>query len=82
MVTLDDHRRQVETGDGVSLSVIDIDSGSRRPFVILPVWTNAVIEYRPQIEDFARDHRVIAVDMRGHGERFLQNALRLVSPLL
>lgn len=70
MDTLDDHRRQVETGDGTRLSVIDIGSsgGSRRPFVILPAWTNAAIEYRPQIDDFARDHRVIAVDMRGHGE--------------
>ena len=36
--------------------------------MILPAWSNAAIEYRHQIVEFARDHRVIAVDMRGHGE--------------
>jgi pimeloyl-ACP methyl ester carboxylesterase len=36
--------------------------------VILPAWSNAAIEYWHQIVEFSRDHRVIAVDMRGHGE--------------
>ena len=66
MVMLGDHRRKVETNDGVCLSVIDIGNG--QPFIILPAWTNAAIEYWPQIDEFARDYRVIAVDMRGHGE--------------
>lgn len=59
-------RRAVVTNDGVRLSVIDVGQGP--PLVILPAWTNAAIEYWRQIVDFARDHRVIAVDMRGHGE--------------
>lgn len=59
-------RRSVVTRDGARLSVIDIGRGP--PLVILPAWTNAAIEYWRQIVDFARDHRVIAVDMRGHGE--------------
>lgn len=66
MVMFEDYRRNVETNDGVSLSVIDIGNG--QPFIILPAWTNAAIEYQPQIDEFARDYRVIAVDMRGHGE--------------
>lgn len=36
--------------------------------VILPAWSNAAIEYWRQIVDLAADHRVIAIDMRGHGE--------------
>ncbi|MXN67163.1 alpha/beta fold hydrolase [Stappia sp. GBMRC 2046] len=62
---LNDHRRDVRTNDGVRLSVIDIGHG--QPLLILPAWSNAAIEYWRQIDDFARDHRVIAVDMRGHG---------------
>jgi pimeloyl-ACP methyl ester carboxylesterase len=56
----------VATNDGVRLSVIDVGRGP--PVVILPAWSNAAVEYWPQIIDFAVDHRVIAVDMRGHGE--------------
>lgn len=59
-------RRSVVTNDGVELSVIDVGRG--RPLVILPAWTNAANQYWRQIVDFARDHRVIAIDMRGHGE--------------
>ena len=59
-------RRRIVTNDGVRLSVIDVGRGP--PLVILPAWTNAAIAYWRQIVDFARDHRVIAVDMRGHGE--------------
>lgn len=59
------HRRDVYTNDGVRLSVID--KGQGQPFLILPAWSNAAIEYWRQIEEFARDHRVIAVDARGHG---------------
>jgi non-heme chloroperoxidase len=63
---LDEHRRTVVTNDGVRLSVIDVGQGP--PLVILPAWSNAAIAYWHQIVEFARDHRVIAVDMRGHGE--------------
>jgi non-heme chloroperoxidase len=59
-------RRSIVTNDGARLSVIDVGHGP--PVVILPAWTNAAIEYWRQIVDFSRDHRVIAVDMRGHGE--------------
>lgn len=63
---LAERRRSIVTNDGARLSVIDVGQG--RPLVILPAWTNAAIGYWRQIVDFARDHRVIAVDMRGHGE--------------
>lgn len=60
------HRRSILVSDGARLSVIDIGQGA--PLLILPAWTNAAVEYWRQIAEFARDHRVIAVDMRGHGE--------------
>lgn len=66
MKALTKERRSIVTNDGARLSVIDVGQG--RPLVILPAWTNAAIEYWRQIGDFARDHRVIAIDMRGHGE--------------
>lgn len=59
-------RRRIATNDGVRLSVIDVGEGP--PLVILPAWSNAAIAYWRQIAEFARDHRVVAVDMRGHGE--------------
>jgi pimeloyl-ACP methyl ester carboxylesterase len=59
-------RRSILTNDGARLSVIEVGQG--RPLVILPAWTNAAISYWRQVLDFACDHRVIAVDMRGHGE--------------
>lgn len=63
---LNNRRRDVATNDGVRLSVVDVGRGA--PLVILPAWSNTAIEYWRQIVDFARDHRVIAIDMRGHGE--------------
>lgn len=54
------------TNSGVRLSVIDVGRGA--PLVIMPAWSNAAVEHWRQIIDFARDHRVIAIDMRGHGE--------------
>ena len=61
-----DRRREIITNDGTRLSVIDAGGGP--PIVILPAWSNAAIEYWRQIVDFSLDHRVIAIDMRGHGE--------------
>ncbi len=53
------------TDDGADLSVID--TGRGRPIVILPAWTNSASEYHSQIDEFSTNHRVIALDMRGHG---------------
>ena len=50
----------------VRLSVIETGAGP--PFVILPAWTNSAAEYHGQVREFARDHRVLAIDMRAHGE--------------
>lgn len=64
--SLDSQRRDVLTSDGVRLSVIDVGRGA--PVVFLSAWSNAAVEYWRQVIEFAGDHRVIAIDMRGHGE--------------
>ncbi|RVT85317.1 alpha/beta hydrolase [Rhodobacteraceae bacterium CCMM004] len=59
-------RRSFTTSDGATLSYLD--AGQGRPFVMVPGWSQTALQWHAQIERFSRDHRVIAVDMRGHGE--------------
>jgi alpha-beta hydrolase superfamily lysophospholipase len=59
-------RRTVLLSDGAHLSLIDVGEG--RPIVILPAWTNSAAEYARLIQELSSSHRVIAVDMRGHGQ--------------
>lgn len=57
---------QFKTGDGAILNYIE--SGKGRPLVLIPGWSQTAAMYKHQIEVFSKSHRVIAVDMRGHGE--------------
>ena len=59
-------RRTVTTNDGVNLSYIE--AGSGQPLVMVPGWSQTAAQWHHQIEAFAQTHRVIALDMRGHGE--------------
>src|SRR5260221_1302949 len=73
-------RKVFKTNDGIELSVIDV--GAVRPFVIVPASTSSALEYYATIFDLARDHRVVAVDMRSdcasettvHGPRTIRYA--------
>lgn len=56
----------VTVSDGTSLHYIE--AGSGRPLVMIPGWSQSAAEFKHQIDDLARDRRVIALDMRGHGE--------------
>ncbi|MEJ1930060.1 alpha/beta hydrolase [Nostoc sp. NIES-2111] len=60
------HRKRFPVPDQVALSLIDVGRGD--PLVILPAWSNAAICYSDQIVDLSTDWRVVAIDMRGHGE--------------
>lgn len=60
--------RRATTGDGVGLSYIEAGPADAPPLVMIPGWSQSAAEFKHQIDDLARDHRVIAVDMRGHGE--------------
>lgn len=44
------------------------ERGARRPVVFLPGWTGSTRFFRHQLGLFARRHRAIALDYRGHGQ--------------
>ncbi|MBN0047072.1 alpha/beta hydrolase [Streptomyces actuosus] len=56
----------VTTNDGVRLHYLEAGSGP--DMLLVPGWSQTAAQWRHQIADFARTHRVIAVDHRGHGE--------------
>lgn len=53
--------------DGVKLAYDDAGSGSPA-FVMIHGWTCNNNYFAPQRDHFAKHHRVISVDLRGHGE--------------
>lgn len=57
---------QVTTSDGVRLSYLERGSGP--PLVMIPGWSNAAVEFKHQLDGLSDRNRVIAIDMRGHGE--------------
>lgn len=59
-------RKAVTTNDGVTLRYID--AGTGRPLVMIPGWSQTAAVFRENIPALAEHARVIAVDMRGHGE--------------
>lgn len=59
-------RNELLTNDGVMLRYIE--AGSGKPLVMIPGWSQSVAEFRENIPALAAKARVIAVDMRGHGE--------------
>ncbi len=54
------------TSDGVRLSYREAGVGP--PLVMIPGWSQTAEQFRYQLEGLASKHRLIAVDMRGHGE--------------
>ncbi len=59
-------RRSFTTRDGTRLSFIE--AGRGRPVVMLPGWSQTAAMFNEQILALSAQYRVIAVDMRGHGE--------------
>jgi len=54
------------TRDGVKLGYVEAGSGSP-PVVLVHGWTCDHTYFAPQQEHLAKHHRVVAVDLRGHG---------------
>ena len=54
------------TNDGVRLHYIE--SGSGKPLVMIPGWSQTAAQFRAQLAGLSDRYRVIAIDMRGHGE--------------
>jgi pimeloyl-ACP methyl ester carboxylesterase len=55
------------TRDGVTLRYIDTGDGEP-PLLFIHGWTCNRTHWRDQVPHFAKKHRVLAVDLRGHGE--------------
>src|SRR3954447_23770406 len=60
------HTRTVKTSDGIRLQYLE--SGVGQPLVMIPGWSQTAEQFKFQIEGLSDRYRVIAVDMRGHGE--------------
>ena len=57
---------QVTTSDGVRLYYLA--AGSGKPILMIPGWSQTAEQFKHQITGLSDRYRVIAVDMRGHGE--------------
>lgn len=55
----------IPTTDGGAIHVVE--RGSGRPIVLLHGITLSALTWHYQFEDLADDHRIVAVDLRGHG---------------
>ena len=59
----------LRTRDGTALHFIEAGPKSgARPLLMIPGWSQSAAEFGRQMDELSRDRRVIAVDMRGHGE--------------
>jgi non-heme chloroperoxidase len=56
----------VKTSDGVNLHYLE--AGSGKPLVMIPGWSQTAEQFRYQLAGLKDRYRVIALDMRGHGE--------------
>jgi non-heme chloroperoxidase len=54
------------TNDGYRLHYLE--AGSGKPLVMIPGWSQTAAQFKHQIEGLSDRYRVIAIDMRGHGE--------------
>jgi non-heme chloroperoxidase len=56
----------ITTDDGVRLTLTE--NGSGRLLVLVPGWSQTARQFGAQVEALADRYRVLAVDMRGHGQ--------------
>src|SRR6059036_3263016 len=56
----------VTTNDGYKLRYEE--AGSGKPLVCIPGWSQTAAQFKDQVSGLGDRYRVIAVDMRGHGE--------------
>lgn len=60
------NKTSVSVSDGTRLNVLQ--AGSGKTLVLIPGWSQTAEQFKFQIEGLADRYRVIAVDMRGHGD--------------
>ena len=54
------------TSDGVKLHYRE--AGKGQPVVMIPGWSQTAAQFKHQLSGLSDKYRVIAIDMRGHGE--------------
>jgi len=59
-------QKSVVVSDGVRLSYLE--AGSGKTLLLIPGWSQTAEQFRFQLEGLATTYRVIALDMRGHGD--------------
>jgi pimeloyl-ACP methyl ester carboxylesterase len=57
---------RIVTDDGVALEVVERGTGPA--LVLVHGFGGATEDFSDQVDDLARDHRVVTLDLRGHGE--------------
>src|SRR3954447_2259768 len=57
---------RIVTDDGVALEVVE--QGTGPALVLVHGFGGAKEDFSDQVDDLARDHRVVTLDLRGHGE--------------
>lgn len=58
--------RKITLPSGVTLNAIE--AGSGQPLIMIPGWSQSAAEFGRNIDELAKGRRVIALDMRSHGE--------------
>ncbi len=56
----------ITTNDGVRLHYVERGGGA--PLVMIPGWSQTAAQFEAQVEGLSARRRVIAIDMRGHGD--------------
>jgi len=59
-------RKSFTTADGATLSYLELGQGT--PMVLIHGWSQSGLQWFNQIEEFSKTHRVLALDLRGHGQ--------------
>lgn len=54
------------TNDGVKLHYLE--AGAGKPLVMIPGWSQSAAQFKNQLSGLSDRYRIIAIDMRGHGE--------------
>ena len=58
--------RQIALSGGTVLHALE--AGTGQPLIMIPGWSQSAAEYGRNIEELAKGRRVIALDMRSHGD--------------
>ncbi len=58
--------RNIELPGGLSIHALE--AGEGHPLIMIPGWSQSAAEFGRNIPELAKGRRVIALDMRGHGE--------------